>query len=65
MLEAMSKILCFTMEEKQILGIVKKNSLDDGEPSNVGSGPNKGIGEKLINFLLDDDDDWNVNNQIK
>jgi hypothetical protein len=33
MLEAMSKILAFTIEEKQVLGLVKKQSLLEGEES--------------------------------
>lgn len=60
----MSKILGFTMEEKQMLGIVKKNSLMDtadntNSSSTSGAVPNKGISDRLINFLLDsDDDEW-------
>jgi hypothetical protein len=53
MLEAMSKILLFTMEEKQLLGIVKKEQLNGGESGEV----KKGFSDKLINFLLDDDDE--------
>ncbi|CDW82092.1 viral a-type inclusion protein repeat containing protein [Stylonychia lemnae] len=54
MLDAMSKILGFTMEEKQSLGLIKKpTTLDAGaEQQNT-----RGIGEKLINFFLQDDDD--------
>ena len=51
MLDAMSKILGFSMEEKEVLGLVKKNSLEDDKQGN------KGIGDKLINFLLDDEDE--------
>jgi len=57
MLDAMSKILGFTLEEKQILGLAKKQSLLDDSQSSTGDQPNKGIGEKLINFFLMDDDD--------
>ena len=31
MLDAMSKILGFTMEEKQVLGLARKNSIDEGK----------------------------------
>lgn len=56
MLDAMSKILGFSIEEKQALGLIKKQNLDEGNAP--GSEQNtKGIGEKLINFFLMDDDD--------
>lgn len=42
MLEAMSKILVFSDEEKELLGLVKKK---------------QSIGEKLINYFLADDED--------
>ena len=57
MLEAMSKVLVFSVEEKEMLGIVKKEVLE----TNVGSENqkllNKGFSDTLINFLLDDEDD--------
>lgn len=41
------------------MGLVKKQSLDGGD-ANAHS-ENKGISDRLINFLLDDDDDeWIV-----
>ena len=59
----MSKILAFTMEEKQTLGLVKKQNLLE-DATNNDQNATKGIGEKLINFfLMDEDDDWtNANN---
>lgn len=48
----MSKILGFTVEEKITLGLAKTNTPATGEDKD----PNKGISDKLINFLLEDDD---------
>jgi hypothetical protein len=56
MLDAMSKILGFTMEEKQVLGLVKKQSLE-GDANGTPEQHQKGLGEKLINFFLQDEDD--------
>lgn len=53
MLDAMSKILGFTVEEKLTLGLAKSNHLGTSEGE---SGAIKGISDKLINFLLEDDD---------
>ena len=55
MLEAMSKILAFTIEEKQVLGLVKKQSLLEGDEAEPKQG--QGLGAKLINFFLMDEDD--------
>lgn len=54
MLEAMSKILAFTMEEKEQLGLVKKTKVAE-----IGKDQRqvRGISDKLINFFLDDEDD--------
>ena len=53
MLDAMSKILGFTLEEKIALGLAKPNSSDHSEGA---KDINKGISDKLINFLLEDDE---------
>ena len=54
MLEAMSKILAFSIEEKEQLGMVKKTKVAE-----VGKDQRqaRGISDKLINFFLDDEDD--------
>lgn len=58
MLDAMSKILGFTMEEKAALGIVQKQSLNDnGSSASAGGASINGISDSLINFLLEDEDD--------
>ena len=49
MLETMSKILAFTMEEKQTLGLVKKATLVD-------PGKGGGISDKLYSFFMQDDE---------
>lgn len=46
MLETMSKILAFTMEEKQTLGLVKKATLNE----------KGGISDKLYSFFMQDDE---------
>lgn len=56
MLDAMSKILGFSLEEKQTLGLAKKQGFIE-EASKESEDKHKGIGEKLINFFLMDDDD--------
>lgn len=56
MLEAMSKILVFTMEEKESLGMVKKEVLEGQTEDKTGL-IKKGFSEKLINFLLDDEEE--------
>lgn len=53
MLDAMSKILGFTLEEKITLGLAKTNNPANDSQEKVS---NKGISDKLINFLLEDDD---------
>jgi len=50
MLEAMSQILWFTMEDKEALGLVKKQKLDPNEGKR-----NAGFGDRLINYFLDDE----------
>ena len=55
MLDAMSKILAFSMEEKQELGLLKKTSGDLGGEADPGAGG--GFGKKFLDFLLDDDED--------
>lgn len=55
MLDAMSKILAFTIEEKQVLGLAKKQGGIEAEGAE--DLQKKGIGEKLINFFLMDDED--------
>lgn len=57
MLEAMSKILVFTIEEKESLGIVKKEILQGESEPEQSLINKKGFSDKLINFLLDDEDD--------
>mmetsp|Transcript_21073 Transcript_21073/g.20220 ORF Transcript_21073/g.20220 Transcript_21073/m.20220 type:complete len:85 (+) Transcript_21073:1414-1668(+) len=58
MLEAMSKVLVFSIEEKEVLGIVKKEHLDNASAGTThGKELNKGFSDKLINFLLDDEDE--------
>jgi hypothetical protein len=47
MLETMSKILGFTMEEKQMLGLVKKASVEEG-----GATGGRGIKDSLISFFM-------------
>jgi len=62
MLDAMSKILGFTMEEKQNLGLVQRQSLDkESDPvlqksKTVAPEKTGGIRESLVNFLMGDDD---------
>jgi hypothetical protein len=56
MLDAMSKILGFTMEEKITLGLAKTNTASGGAGEGGAIDANKGISDKLINFLLDDDE---------
>ena len=53
MLESMSGILAFTLDEKQSLGLAKKQNTVPND-QNVDK---KGIGDRLINFFLADDDD--------
>lgn len=53
MLDAMSKILAFTMEEKQTLGLVQKETVDGKAADSV---QKKGLGGSLISFLMGDDD---------
>lgn len=49
MLEAMSNILAFSMEDKLTLGLAKKTTI---EPEQKGR-----FGERLISFFLQDEDD--------
>jgi len=53
MLDAMSKILCFTIEEKQTLGLAKRTKLDG---SNNEETDLKGVTSSLVNFLMGDDE---------
>eukprot|EP00347_Sterkiella_histriomuscorum_P018330 403345918 len=67
MLDSMSRILAFSMDEKITLGLVKKQILADEGSGNTASSltgaavtqqtVQKGIGEKLISFFLQDDDE--------
>lgn len=54
MLDAMSKILGFTMEEKQALGLVKKQSID-GKPGGKEE-QRQGFRASFVSFLMGDDD---------
>lgn len=59
MLEAMSKILGFTMEEKQMLGLVQRQQIEEETPTNAANqAPKdiKGVGQALFSFLMGDDD---------
>lgn len=49
MLDAMSKILCFSLEEKQTLGLVAKPKLEAQTDL-------KGVTSSLVNFLMGDDE---------
>ena len=51
MLETMSKILAFNMDEKQTLGLVKKASATDQQAAGKG-----GIGDKLYSFFMSEDE---------
>ena len=53
MLDAMSKILAFTMEEKETLGLVKRQTLDDPKkmPESF-----KQVSSSLVSFLMGDDE---------
>jgi hypothetical protein len=51
MLDTMSKILAFTVEEKQNLGLLAK------KPSLEGDCQQKGIKDSLISFFMQEDDD--------
>lgn len=53
MLTSMSKVLGFTMEEKQTLGLVERQQIEsqDRAPKDL-----KGMGTSLISFLMGDDD---------
>jgi len=48
MLDAMSKILCFSLEEKQTLGLVQK--------AKTGEKDLKAVTSSLVNFLMGDDE---------
>lgn len=52
MLDAMSKVLCFTIEEKQCLGLIQKTKLQEA-PANTDL---KGVTSSLVNFLMGDDE---------
>jgi hypothetical protein len=52
MLDAMSKILGFSMEEKQKLGMVARPDGHAEEKQSKASG----FGSSLVNFLMGDDD---------
>ena len=53
MLDAMSKILGFSMEEKQQLGLVKKQSIDGKAEE---SKEPQGFRASLVSFLMGEDD---------
>ena len=50
MLEAMSKILCNSIEEKQSLGLVQRTKLQDAQAKT----DLKGVTSSLVNFLMGD-----------
>lgn len=58
MLDAMSKILGFTMEEKQTLGLVERQKINEPAAGNSGAAPKdiKGVGQALFSFLMGDDE---------
>jgi hypothetical protein len=57
MLDAMSKILGFSMEEKQALGLVKRVEKDSPKGKQEETPPNKGsFGSSLVSFLMGDDE---------
>ena len=56
MLDAMSKILGFTMEEKQSLGLVKKQSIDAKQGRAEESKEPQGFRASFVSFLMGDDD---------
>ena len=53
MLDAMSKILGFSMEEKQQLGLVKKQSIDGKAEESKEA---QGFRASLVSFLMGEDD---------
>ena len=55
MLDAMSKILGFTMEEKQALGMVKRQTID-GKPAGEEAKEKQGFRASFVSFLMGDDD---------
>jgi hypothetical protein len=57
MLEAMSKILVFSIEEKESLGMVKKEVLQGTGEAEQSLINKKGFSDQLVNFLMDSDDD--------
>ena len=42
------------MEEKEALGLIKKQKIDTAA---VANDPRKGLSDKLMDFFLDDEDD--------
>lgn len=51
MLDTMSRILGFSMEEKQMLGLVQKVTVEEGCGAGV-RGEKKGIKDSLISFFM-------------
>ena len=51
MLDAMSKILVFSKEERELLGLIDGGGQPDQQLNR------EGLGDTLINYLLDDDDE--------
>ena len=62
MLDAMSKILGFTMEEKQTLGLVQRQQIEDPGAAASAQAQNpkdiKGVGQALFSFLMGDDEEF-------
>lgn len=53
MLDAMSKILVFTMEEKETLGLIKKPKVEETKSKAESL---KQVSSSLVSFLMGDDD---------
>ena len=56
MLDAMSKILGFTMEEKQALGLIKKQTIGGQPGGSEESKEHQGFRASLVSFLMGDDE---------
>ena len=59
MLDAMSKIIGFTKEEKQTLGLVERQQIGQSAASNQSAAAPKdikGVGRALFSFLMGDDE---------
>ena len=60
MLDAMSKILGFTMEEKQVLGLVQRQQIEEEDQDRAAANAQpkdiKGVGQALFSFLMGDEE---------